>query len=173
MTGWEIPLLIAGTGLTAYSQYQQGKTAAEQAKQEAAWMDYNAKVAEQEAEAERQATDFEFTQHTRAAKQLKARQRALIGKSGVTMEGSPLLIAEDTAAQLAIEGANIRTTGARRVGAWKARSVLDTSMASAARASAPGYRQAGLMRAGSSILQAGAGVGYMRSQGSPWWPKRA
>lgn len=169
MTGYEIPLIIAATTVTAYSAIQQGQTAAAQAKQKAAWLDYNAKVAKREAEAERKAADFEATQHTRATKQLLARQRVLIGASGVTMEGSPLLMAEDTAAQLAIEGANIRTTGARRVGAWTSRSILDTSMAKAARASASGYKTAGYLRAGSSILQGGAGIAYMRSQGSPWW----
>lgn len=172
MTGYEIPLLITATAVSAYSAYQQGQTAAAQAKQEAAWHDYNAKVAKREAEAERKAAEFESTQHAKAAKQLLARQRALVGASGVTMEGSPLLVAEDTAAQLALEGANIRMTGARRVGAWTSRSILDTSMAKAARASAPGYKTAGYLRAGSSILQGGAGIAYMRSQGSPWWPKK-
>ena len=172
MTGFEVPLIIAATATTAYSAVQQGQTAAAQARQEAAWHDYNAKVAKREAEAERRAADFESRQHTRAAKQLLARQRTLIGASGITPEGSPLLVAEDTAAQLAIEGAHIRMTGTRRVGAWTSRSILDTSMARAARASAPGYRQAGYLRAGASLLGGGAQVGYMRTQGSPWWGKK-
>ncbi|NQT03374.1 MAG: hypothetical protein HQ580_15205 [Planctomycetes bacterium] len=168
MTGAEIAmisLMAAGTGVAAYGQVKQGQTAASQAKQSAAWQDYNAKVAKREADAERRAADFEATQHTRRSKQLLAHQRALIGKSGVTPEGSPLLLAEDTAAQLAIEGANIRTTGARRVQALKSRSILDTSMAKAARSSAPGYKQAGYLKAGSSILQGGAQAAYMGSQG--------
>lgn len=172
MTGAEIPLLIAAISVQAYSQYQQGRSAAAQAKQEAAWHDYNAKVAKREAEAERKASEFESRQHTRKAKQILARHRTLVGASGVTQEGSPLLLAEDTAAQLAIEGANIRTAGARRVGAWKSKSILDTSMARVARKAAPGYKQAGYLKAGSSILQGAAGVAYMRSEGSPWWPTK-
>lgn len=168
MTGLEIPLLIAGTGIAAYSAVQQGRSAAAQAKQEAAWSDYNAKVAKREADAERIAADFATTQHARKTKEILARLRSRVGKSGVTMEGSPLLVAEDTAAQLAIEGANIRTTGVRKIGAWTSRSILDTSMAKASRAAAPGYRQAGYLRAGGSILQGGASIAYMRSQGSPW-----
>lgn len=167
MTGGEaaiITLMAAATATTAYSEVQRGKSAKAQAEQQAAWDDYNAKVAKREAEAERKASDFEATQHTRAAKQLQARLRAAVGKSGVTFEGSPLLVAEDMAAQLAIESANIRTTGARRVGAWTSRSILDTSMAKAARASAPGYKRAGYLRAGSSILQGAAMAGYMGSQ---------
>lgn len=172
MTGAEIPLLIAATAVSTYSAVQQGRSAAAQAKQDAAWLDYNAKVAKREAEAERKAGEFEATQQGRIAKQIQARLRARVGKSGVTMEGSPLLLAEDTAAQLAIESANIRTTGIRRVGMWKSKSILDTSMARAARKAAPGYRQAGYTKAGASILQGGASVAYMRSQGSPWWPTK-
>ena len=175
MTGAEIAIIglaAAGTGVAAYSAVQQGRNAAAQAEQQAAWDDYNAKVAKREAEAERVAGEFEATQQSRAAKQLLARQRALIGASGVTMEGSPLLVAEDTAAQLAIENANIRTTGARRVGAWTSKSILDTSMAKAARASAPGYRQAGYTKAGSSILQGGASIGYMGYGMGLWGQKK-
>jgi hypothetical protein len=72
------------------------------------------------------------------------------------MEGSPLLLAEDTAAQLAIEGASIRTAGARRVQALRSKSILDTSMARASRAAAPGFRRAGAIGAGASILQGAA-----------------
>lgn len=161
MSGFEIPLLIAAVTTQAYSQYQQGKTASAQAKTEAAWHDYNAKVAKREAEAERKAVDFESIQHTRKTKQILARHRALVGKSGVTPEGSPLLLAEDTAAQLAIEGANIRTTGERRIGAWKSRSILDTAKGYAARKSAKGLRRAGAYKAGASILQGGALMAYM------------
>jgi len=153
--------MAVGSGVVAYSQYQQGKTAAAQARQEAAWHDYNAKVAKREAEAERKAAEFESTQHERKAKQLLARQRALIGASGVTMEGSPLLLAEDTAAQLALENINIRMTGARRVGAWKSKSILDISKARFARESAPGLRRAGYLSAGSSLLQGAGTVAYM------------
>jgi len=163
MPGGEIAVVLAltGAGVSAYSSYQQGKSASAQAKTEAAWHDYNAKVAKREAEAERKAADFESIQHTRKTKQILARHRALVGKSGVTMEGSPLLLAEDTAAQLAIEGANIRTTGERRIGAWKSRSILDTAKAYAARSSAKGLKKAGAYKAGASILQGGAMAAYM------------
>jgi len=164
--------MIAAVGVSAYSAVQQGRSAKAQAEQQAAWSDYNAKIAKREADAERTAAAFEAKQHTRMGRKLLARLRAAVGASGVTQEGSPLLLAEDTAAQLAIESANIRTTGARRVGAWTSRSILDTSMAKAARASAPGYARAGYLRAGSSILGGAAQVGYMRSQGSPWRPTK-
>ena len=161
MAEYAVYMAIAGAGVQAYSSYQQGKTAEAQAKQEAAWHAYNAKVAEREADAERRASDFEATQHDRRSKQLLARQRALIGKSGVTMEGSPLLLAEDTAAQLALENANIRETGARRVSAYKSQAILDFSKSRLASKSASGYAKAGALSAGSSLLSGGAQAGYM------------
>lgn len=170
MTGLEIPLLIAAVSMQGYSMYQQGKSAAAKAKQDAAWHAYNAKVSEREAAAERQAADFQARQHARQAKQLKARQRAIIGASGVTTEGSPLLVMEDTAAQLALENANIRTTGARRVQSYKGQSILDFSMARASSKSASGYKKAGALQAGGTLLGGASQVAYMRTQGSPWTP---
>ena len=164
MTGLEIPLLIAGTGIAAYSSYQQGKTAAAQAKQEAAWHAYNADVAEREAEAERKASDFEVTQQKRQADKLMARNRAARGASGVTAEGSPLLVMEDTAAQLALESANLRETGARRVSAFKSQSYLDFTKSRAASKSASGFAKAGALKAGSSLLEGGSKAAYMKSQ---------
>lgn len=166
MTGGEAAVILAltGAGVSAYSAVQQGRSAAAQAKQQAAWDDFNAQVAKRDADAEQKAADFEAVQHTRRSEQLLARQRALVGKSGVTMEGSPLLLAEDTAAQLAIEGANIRTTGARRVQAFRSQSILDTAAGLAARRSAPGFKRAGITQAGASILQGGAQAAFFKSQ---------
>jgi len=185
MTGAEIAIIsmaAAGTVLSAYGQYQQGKmaeqeaqAAAKQACAQAAWHDYNAKIAQREAEAERQATTFEVQQHERQAKQLLARQRTLIGKAGVKMEGSPLLVAEDTAAQLVLESANIRMTGARRAEAYRSQSILDISKAKTARSRGAGYsiaakdyRRAGLYGAGTSILGGAADVGYMGYKMGVW-----
>ncbi|KKL10774.1 hypothetical protein LCGC14_2552440 [marine sediment metagenome] len=167
MTGPEIAIIAlatAGVGVAAYGQYQQGKTAQAQAKAQSAWNLYNAKVAQREAEAEQKAADFASKQQKRRAKTLLARQRALIGATGVEMEGSPLLVAEDTAAELAKEAVNIRLTGQRRVSAFKSQSILDVSKASAARARAAGFGRAAVIGAGSTILQGAAQAGFMAQQ---------
>ena len=155
---------VAAAGVTAYGQYQQGKTAQSQAKAQSAWNMYNAKVAQREAEAERVATAFDVKQQKRRAKTLLARQRAMVGKSGIEMEGSPLLVAEDTAAELAKEETNIRLKGQRKAMAFKGQSILDVSKASAAKARAAGYGQAAILSAGSTLLQGGAKAGYQYSQ---------
>jgi len=176
MTGFEIAIIslaAAGTGIAAYSQYQQGKAASEQARAEAAWHQYNAKVAEREAEAERQATAFEIKQHKRESEQLLARQRAVVGKSGVTMEGSPLLVAEDTAEQLALERSMISITGERRAARFRSQSILDITKAGMAKSAAAGYKRAGYMAAGTTLLGGVADVGFTSYELGMWGKKKA
>ena len=167
MSGLEpfiVPAMLAGAGISAYGSYQQGKSAQQQAKAEAAWNAYNAKVGQREAEAEKAAARFESQQAKRQADQLLSRQRALIGKSGVEMAGSPLLVAEDTAAQLAKEQMNIRMRGERRVANIRSQSLLDISKASASRSAAAGYGKAALLNSSATILQGGSQALYMQNQ---------
>lgn len=174
MTGVETAIIvtaIAGTATAAYGAYQAGRTAQQQAKAQAAWHAYNARIAKKEAAAEREAARFEAGQQKRKAKQLLARQRVLIGASGVAMEGSPLLVAEDTAAQLALENINIRKRGLRRVSAFESRSILDISKASAAKSTAAGYGRAAVTEAGASILSGAAQTGYMGYEMGVWGKK--
>lgn len=167
MTGAEIALLsvaAAGVGVAAYGQYQQGKQAQSQAKAQAAFNLYNSKVAKREAEAERVASRFAVTQQKKRAKALLARQRSLIGASGVEFEGSPLLVAEDTAAEFAKEKVNLRLTGQRRVSVFKSQSILDISKASAAKSAAAGFGRAAIFNAGSTILQGAARIGFQANE---------
>jgi hypothetical protein len=155
---------VAGVAVSAYSAYSQGQNAKQQVNAEAAWNTYNSKVAQRQADAERQAAAFESQQQKRQAKQLLSRQRVLIGASGVEMEGSPLLVAEDTAAQLALENTNIRTQGTRRSMAYESQSILDIMKAKASKTAAGNYGTAGVINAGGSLLQGGAQAGYQYYQ---------
>ncbi len=166
MTGAELLLIaaVAGTGIAAYGQYQQGKTAQAQAKAQAAWNLYNSKVAQRQADIERQATTEDIRQQRKRAAILLSRQRALIGKSGLQMEGSPLLVAEDTAAELAKDRVNIQLRGGRRAMGFEQQSILDVSKASAAKQRAAGFGKAAVTGAGSTILQGSADVLFKRGQ---------
>ncbi len=159
-----IGLAAAGTAVQAYGQYQQNKQAQAQAESQAAWNLYNSKVAQREADAERVATDFEVKQQRKAAKRLKAKGRAIRGKSGLELEGSPLLVMEDTAAELAKEETQIKLRGQRRVSAFESRSILDVSKASAAKSRATGFGRAAITGAGSTILGGAADIGFKRQQ---------
>ena len=85
MTGFEIPLIIAATATTAYTSYTANKQAQAEAKAQAAWHDYNARVAMRNAAAERQnaaaeqrAVIRESLQQKRRGKALMAKQRAMV-----------------------------------------------------------------------------------------------
>lgn len=162
MTGLEpiVYVAIAGTAVAAYGQYQSGKQAQSQAKTQSAWNMYNAKVAQREKEAQDAANLFASKQQKKKSEALLARQRSLIGASGFEMEGSPLLVAEDTAAELAKEAENLRLTGQRKSQAYESQSILDISKASAAKSAAAGYGRSAIIGAGGSILQGAASAGY-------------
>jgi hypothetical protein len=81
-----------GAGFSAYGQVQQGHN-------QAAWASYNAKMAERDARTAEQNAKYAAAQKRRETKRLLGRQRALYGKAGVTMEGSPLIVAQETAAE--------------------------------------------------------------------------
>ncbi len=151
-----IGAIVAGASVQAYGQYQSNKNAQSQAKAQSAWNLYNSKLAQREADAEQAANLFESKQQKKAADRLKARGRAIRGKSGVEEEGSPLLVMEDTAAELAKEQQQTRISGSRRVSAFESRSILDISKASAAKARASGFGKAAIVSAGGTLLS-GAG----------------
>ncbi len=157
-------LSAASTATTAYGQFQQGKQAQATAKTQAAWNLYNSKVAKRQAEVERQATAADVRQQRKGAKTLLARQRAIIGASGLVMEGSPLLFAEDTAAELAKETVNVQLRGNRRAVALQSQSILDISKAGAAKTRAAGFGRAAAIGAGSSILRGAATTTFRRAQ---------
>lgn len=77
---------------SAYGQVQQGKN-------QSAWASYNAKMAKRDANIAKQNAEYAATQKRRQTERLLSRQRALYGKAGVTMEGSPLIVAQETAAE--------------------------------------------------------------------------
>ncbi|MCD6376504.1 MAG: hypothetical protein J7L94_13310 [Caldisericaceae bacterium] len=96
-SGATYALIAASTAVSAYSSYATG-----QAQNNAA--EANAKAAERKAEYDEQI-------HRERVKQLLSKQRAMIGKSGLEMSGSPLLLMEDTAKQGELDALAIRYGG--------------------------------------------------------------
>ncbi len=177
MSAVALVLMLASTAMQYSAQRKQGKAqkrqaeaAARQARAQAAYNRYNAKIAEQEALAEQQATLQDLKQHRRTSKQKMSRLRAAVGKSGVMMEGSPLLVAEDTASQLALEHAWIGLGGERRISRFRSEGLLHLKKAAMSELQATNYlsagrdfARAGRMRAGASLLGGGAQAAYMGS----------
>lgn len=81
-----IAAMVAGTGMKAYGQYQEGQAADEAAK-------YNQKVLEREAQAREQKALFDSRRQAEESARRTSSMRASMGASGtLTTEGSPLQI---------------------------------------------------------------------------------
>jgi hypothetical protein len=133
---------VAGTAMSAYSEIQQGK-------EQQQWSEYNAAVAERDAASAKQSAEYEAGQKRKETQKLLGRQRALYGKAGVTLEGSPLLMMEETASEGEIDALMIEREGKLRAGSYQSEAALSRMKGSAA-------KRAGYYGAGSSLLT-GAG----------------
>ena len=90
-------IAAAGAAYTAYSTHQTAK--------------YNEKVAEQQAQQVTAKAKYDADLHRQRVQRLLSKQRALYGKSGVEMSGSPLLVMEDTIEQGEIDALAIQYGG--------------------------------------------------------------
>jgi hypothetical protein len=137
MTGVE--MLAAGSAIVgAVGAIQQGKAQQSMA-------NYNADVAERAAENAKVAAAFEESAQRSRADKFRSTQRALFAKSGVTQEGSPLLVEADTAAQAEQDALAIRFSGS----AAEARA---KSQAAMSRMGGRVAKQASMYKAGTSLL---------------------
>src|SRR3972149_6092298 len=147
-----------GTIVSAYAAYQSGQ-------QQAKALDYQAKVARNQATAAQQAAQVAAENARERNRRVLASQRARIGASGVIgSEGSSLLVQLESAEQAALEEARIRYGG----------EVQATGLESAERLrrfEAGASRRAGTLGAGASLLQ-GAGTGYGIYRGAQAGPRR-
>ena len=135
---------MAGTGLSVISQAQQGK-------EQQRWSEYNAAIAERDATAAKAVAEHEASQKRRDTERILGRQRALYGKAGVTMEGSPLELMAETAAEGELDALMIERTG-------KLRGQRYGEEATLSRMRGASSRRAGYWGAGTTLLT-GAGRG--------------
>jgi hypothetical protein len=99
-----IAAAVAAAGAATYSADAQRRAGNQQA-------DYNAAVAEEDAKAAKAKAEYDEKAHRENVRKILATQRALYGKSGVSMEGSPLLVMEDTQKQGELDALAIRYGG--------------------------------------------------------------
>jgi hypothetical protein len=128
----------AGAGLSAFGQLQAGK-----AEQDAA--EFNAKIQEDDAVAAERKAKYDEEIHRERVKQFISQQRAAIGKSGVQIEGSPLLATIDAAEKGEMDALAIRHGG--QVSANRFRSQAQLSRLQGQQA-----RKASKIKAGSTLL---------------------
>lgn len=106
-TGAEIALIAiaaVGTAITAYSAYSQGQA-------QAAAQRYNARLAENQAVAARNAAQVEARQRMERYRRIQGANRATIGAAGLEEAGSPLLVMADNAAQAEMDVALVKYRG--------------------------------------------------------------
>ena len=83
-------MMAAGTVVSAYSAYQQGKMQRD-------LNEYNAKIAENNKVLADQQYAIDHKEHQKRYRRLLGNQRVSYAKSGVTMEGSVIDVIEDSA----------------------------------------------------------------------------
>lgn len=161
--GSEAAVAIA-IATAAAAAVASGTAAIVQSQQASATSKYNEEVAGQQAELAKRAGAAAEADTREQSARVKALQRAQLGDSGVTSEGTPLLLLLDTAEQAEVEALRARYTGEVNTQAAEANVNLFKLRGQQA-------RSAGVIGAGTSLLTGAANVGsvYARSQG----PRRA
>lgn len=142
-------LTLVGTLLSAAGSLAAGRA-------EARTAEFNAAMAQQQAVRERDIARREAEDHRRRNGRLLATARARRAGSGVTSEGSPLMVDEAGAAEIELGARNILAGGAAAAYRYRQSAALDRARAGSA-------RTAGLLRAGTTLLTAanrGASGGF-------------
>jgi len=137
---------MAGTAFSTYSQMQQ-------AREQSKWAEYNAAVAERDAETARMNAEYEAGIKRKETEKLLGRQRALYGKAGVTLEGSPLLLMAETAAEGEMDALMIERGGKLQAQRYRSEATLSRMKGSAA-------QRAGYWGAGSTLLTGASQTAY-------------
>lgn len=151
---WALPAWL-GTAATVAGSLASVASAAgslSQGRSQAAIHGYNANVSRQPAAAVQRQTDYAVQQNRAQADRLAGRQRVLIAKSGVDLDGSPLQVMEDTASQVQRDALAIRYAGDVRSAQAESQAALDGMQADSS-------LTAGYMGAGASVLSGASQLG--------------
>ena len=152
-----------GIGLSMKAQHQAGKQAEAQAKSEASWQEYNAKLAEREGVEKQTAAAEEERKFRKEAARKKARARTQAGKIGLEPIGSIEDVGIETASELEFDALMIRRSG--EVGAGESRAEASLSRLSGRSALLRGKaaRRAGRSNAIAGGLSGGSQLAFAAS----------
>jgi len=133
-------MTLAATAISAAASVSQGMAAKKQA-------GFQAAVAQQQADRERQQADSASQDFRRQQSRVLASRRAAQGASGVDAStGSPLFTSEDFAGEVELNALRIKNGG-------EVRATRAEQFAALQRASGKNAQTSGFMRAGSSLLK--------------------
>jgi hypothetical protein len=153
MSGVEILMAVVALAGTAVSVAGQASAASQQRKMG----EYQAKVAEKQAIETAQAAEFEAGKERENTRKLLSMQRARYANAGVTFEGSPLLVMEQTAADAELDAQAIVWGGGVRAGGYQSQAGMSLWEGNT-------LYQAGMIKAGSTLLT-GASKAYSSYSG--------
>lgn len=141
--------ILAGVGsvFSAIGAMQQGKAASAAA-------NYNASISERNAQIETMQASEDAERSRRASRRRIGAMRAAYGASGVTMEGSPLDVLEDSFAEGELDALTIQYQGRMAAENHRGEAVLSRMQGKAA-------KKAGFIRAGTSLLTGATKVAGM------------
>jgi hypothetical protein len=155
-----IALGATGLGLGIKGTLDAGRAAEDQARNAAAWHEYNAKLAERQGKEAQAAAAHEEKQHRKAGSRLKAKQRMGFLASGVTLEGTSLDFLEEQAAEIETDALMIRRSGMAARQAGQSGAAIERGLGRSAILQGKNKRRASLYSAAGTGFSGGAGLGY-------------
>ena len=161
--------ILAYGVLSAVSQIQQGRIAEAQGRFAKRIAERNQQALERQRKAELEAARIEESRVTRKEKIIKARQRAIIGKTGVGLAGATLSALADTAAQFSIERNLILRRGLIRGRELRERGKIELAKGEFAFTLGKQAKRLSYIKAGASILSSfgTSGLGFGSDFGAP------
>jgi len=156
-----VPLVVAGTGLTAYGQLQQSQAAAAEAKASQAMHEYNARLQERQAKQMEARAELEQKRQYQAGQRQMASLSAAMGKAGVVpTAGTPLLLQAVQASELELENLLIGQESMERAQALRSGAALSGMESAIARQRERYARTAGYFGAGATLLSGLGSAAY-------------
>ncbi len=147
---------IAGGILGVVGAVQEHNQAQANSEMQAQQMEYNQRLEEREASRIEQETAENARRQREASEQLKAQQRALLGKSGAAMtSGSPLAILGQTAEDEEQKIQDVHYSGYQAAQQHRNQASMFKYQAGVARAQAPSSSSLGLSIAGNAVNTVG------------------
>lgn len=145
--------------VSALGQVAEGRAAAAEGESAQNIQNYNAAVAEKEATAIEQKARFEGVRQAREAARIKSTLRARLGILGVRTDiGAPVVLAEEQAAELELEGFLIGAEARAKVARVKSEAELARLQGKIFRERGRQIRTASFLKAGGTLLTGFGGL---------------
>ena len=151
---------IAGTALSTVGSFSAARAQSQQYRAEAAAADYRAAVAEQQAAREREVANQEAADFQRENLRRISTLRARTAGAGVRLEGTPLLVEQDIAGEIARGTQRILHGGDINAIRLEQEAQLDRMTGRSARRAAGSAFTTGLLRAGGSLATGIADIDF-------------